>query len=71
MPIFLATWEAEIGRIVFGGQHETPISKITRAKWTGDVAQTVECLLCKCKALCSKPSPTKKKKRVWKEGTGK
>jgi hypothetical protein len=27
--------------------HETPISKITRAKWTGGVAQAVECLLCK------------------------
>jgi hypothetical protein len=25
--------------------HETPISKIIRVKWTGDVAQVVECLL--------------------------
>jgi hypothetical protein len=38
-PLILATWEAEIGRIVVQGQPrqiagETPISKITRAKWT-------------------------------------
>jgi hypothetical protein len=25
----------------------TPPSKITRAKWTGGVAQVVQCLLCK------------------------
>jgi hypothetical protein len=44
--------------------YETPISKITRAKWPGGVAQAVEQLLCKCKceALSSNPSPTKKKK---------
>jgi hypothetical protein len=40
MSIILATWEAEIWKIMFQGQpreivHETPISKITRAKWTG------------------------------------
>jgi hypothetical protein len=41
---------------------ETPISKISRAKWTGDVAQAVE--HCKYKALSSNPSPTKKKKKA-------
>jgi hypothetical protein len=30
------------------------ISKITRAKWAGGVAQVVECLLCKHEALSSK-----------------
>jgi hypothetical protein len=40
--------------------HETPISKITRAEWTGNMAQTVECLLCKIEVLSSNPSPTKK-----------
>jgi hypothetical protein len=50
-PIILASWEAEIGKIMVQGQprqiiQETPISKITRAKWTGDMAQVVECLLC-------------------------
>jgi hypothetical protein len=37
---------------------ETPISKITRAKWIGGLAQLVECLLYK---FCSNPSSTKKK----------
>jgi hypothetical protein len=45
-----------------------PISKTTRAKWTGGVAQEVPCLLCEhllCRheALSSSPSPTKKKER--------
>jgi hypothetical protein len=39
---------------------ETPISKVTRAKWTGGVVQVVEHLLCKCEALSSKPSPMKR-----------
>jgi hypothetical protein len=65
MPIILASWEAEMGRI--WGQPrqitcETPISKITRAKWTGGVAQTVESLLCKHEAPSSNPRITKKKK---------
>jgi hypothetical protein len=56
MPIILATWEArQIG-------HETPISKITSAKWTGGVAQAVKCLLCKCEAQSSNPSPTSPRK---------
>jgi hypothetical protein len=43
MLIILATWVADIKRIKVGGQprevvHEIPTSKITRAKWTGDVA---------------------------------
>jgi hypothetical protein len=51
-------------RVVVQGQPEqivleTRISKITRAKWTGGVAQVVELLLCKHKALSSNPSPTK------------
>jgi hypothetical protein len=32
-----------------------PISKITRAKWTGGVAQV-------CKVLSSNPTPTEKRK---------
>jgi hypothetical protein len=59
----LATWEAEIRRITVQGQsrqivQETPISKTTRAKWTGGMAQAVEHLLCKHEALRRK----KKKK---------
>jgi hypothetical protein len=56
-----------MGRIVVQGQpgqivHKTPsISKIPRAKWTGSMAQVVECLLCKHEALSSNSSPTETK----------
>jgi hypothetical protein len=58
-PVILATWEAEIRRITVRGHpgqivQETPISKVTRAKWTGGVAQAVELRLCKLQALSSK-----------------
>jgi hypothetical protein len=67
----LATWKAEIRRMEAQdppGQivHETPISKITRAKWqkwNGGVVPVLEWLLCKHKALSSNPSPTEKKKK--------
>jgi hypothetical protein len=67
MHVILATSEAEIWMIELGDQtgqivHET-LSKITRAKWTGSVAQAVESLLCKCEALSLNPRPTKKKKK--------
>jgi hypothetical protein len=44
--VILPTWEAEIRRIEVQDQprqrvHETSISKITKAKWTGGVAQAV------------------------------
>jgi hypothetical protein len=63
MPVILATWESEIRKIAVQGQPrqivlETPISKITRAKWTVGVVQVVECLLCKGEALSSNPSFT-------------
>jgi hypothetical protein len=59
--------EAKIWRLKVPGRPrqivpETPISKTTKAKWTGVVAQAVEHLLCKCEALSSNPSPIKKKK---------
>jgi hypothetical protein len=38
-----------------------PISKITRAKWTGGAAQVVEHLLCKLEDLSSNPITPKKK----------
>jgi hypothetical protein len=48
------------------------VSKISRAKWTGGVAQAVkhllyESLLCKNKALSSNPGSRKKKKKERKE----
>jgi hypothetical protein len=64
--VILAIWEAQIRRTVQGQTRqivqETPISKITREKWTGGVVKVVECLLCKHEALSSNPSSTKKKK---------
>jgi hypothetical protein len=61
-PVILATSKAEIGRITVQAQPtqtacETPISKINMAKWTGGVGEAVECLLCKCKVLCSTSVP--------------
>jgi hypothetical protein len=72
-PVILAIWEAEIWRIIVQGQprqivHETPISKITRAKWTGGVTQAVQHLPCKHEVLSSNPStdlsPPKKRKKL-------
>jgi hypothetical protein len=67
MPV--ATWEAEIGRIVVQGQprqivHEIPISKIIRTKWTAGMAQVVECLVRKGKGLNSNRPPQKKTKQT-------
>jgi hypothetical protein len=45
------------------------MSKMTRAKWNGDMAQAVEHLLCKHEALSSNSSPMKNKK-VKKMGHG-
>jgi hypothetical protein len=57
---------------------ETPsLTKLSRAKWPGGVAQVMKCELCKHEALSSNPSSTKTKqskakiiigkKAVWKE----
>jgi hypothetical protein len=35
-----------------------PSLKITRAKWTGDLTQAAEGLLCECEALSSNPIHT-------------
>jgi hypothetical protein len=58
MPIILATWEAEIGRVsskqsVRSSQANSlqdPIFKITRARWIEVVTQEVESLLCKAES---------------------
>jgi hypothetical protein len=72
MLVILATLEAKIRRMMVQGQseqtvHETLISKITRAKWTGDVAQEIKHLLCKCKAEFKHESHQKKKKSITEE----
>jgi hypothetical protein len=64
--LILAMWEAEIRRIKIWGQSRQislwdPTSKTIRAKWTGGMIQVVECLLCKCEALNSNPSPIEQK----------
>jgi predicted transposase YdaD len=46
------------------------ISKITRAKRTGDMAQVVECLLSKREVLSSNPNITTKEKKKKKEKEG-
>jgi hypothetical protein len=38
-------------RSALANSSQDPISKITKAKWTGGVAQAVESLLCKHEAL--------------------
>jgi hypothetical protein len=63
VPVILATWEVEIEGSWFEANRrqivfKSPISKITRAKWTGGVTQAIEHLLCKHKALNSNLSPT-------------
>jgi hypothetical protein len=65
----LATWKTGIRKITIQDQPEQtvckipPISKITSAKWTEGVAQAVEHLLCKHKALGSNSRFPQKKKR--------
>jgi hypothetical protein len=48
--------------------HKIPSPKITGAKWTGGVAQVVESLLSKCKALSSNPSPETERERERERG---
>jgi hypothetical protein len=61
---YLGSWDQEdqvggqSGQIIY---ETPPISKITRAKQTGGVAQVVEHLLCKHKVLNSNPNPATKK----------
>jgi hypothetical protein len=60
-PAIITIQETETERIEVWGKPgqivcETPISKITKAKWTGGMTQVVE-----CKALSSNPNDTQKK----------
>jgi hypothetical protein len=50
-PSYLGGWDWEDhgSRPAWGTVLETPMSKITRAKWTSGVPQVSECLLCKAK----------------------
>jgi hypothetical protein len=42
---------------------QEPISKLSKEKWTGGVAEVIKCLLWKYKTLSLNHSPTKKKKK--------
>jgi hypothetical protein len=64
-PVILAIWEVGIRRITVRGQPgqkvcKILISKITRTKWTGDVAQVIVWLIYKHEALSSNLSDIKK-----------
>jgi hypothetical protein len=69
-PVILAAWELRLEGSRFQGNSSrdphthTPISKITRAKWTGDMVHAVESLLYKHEALSSNPSPTPPPKKL-------
>jgi hypothetical protein len=65
-PSYLGGWDQEDRSLssAWVNRFGDPISKITWAKWTGGVTQEMECLLSKCKAVCSNPSFTSKKKKV-------
>jgi hypothetical protein len=52
----------ETRRITVQGQPGGIIRETSSPKWTGGVAQVVECLLCKPKILSLNPNSTKKKK---------
>jgi hypothetical protein len=55
MPVSLAIWKAVIWRPAWANSSWDSIAKITTAKWTGGIAQAVECLLCKSEVLSSNP----------------
>jgi hypothetical protein len=62
-PSYLGSWDQEDGglRPTWPNSLQDSISKITREKWTGGVAQVIELLLCKCEVLSSSPNTIKKK----------
>jgi hypothetical protein len=65
-PSCLGSWDHEDHslRPAWASSSGDSISKTIRAKWTGDMVQVVECLLCKYKAQNSNHSPTKKQDKT-------
>jgi hypothetical protein len=63
-PSYLGGWDWEDHslRPAWENSSRDSISKISRAKWTGGVAQMVECLLCQWETLSTNSSPAKKKR---------
>jgi hypothetical protein len=68
LPVILATWKAEIRRIAnfrpVWASSQDPISKITKAKWTGGLGSSSSVPALQGKALNSNSSTTKKKKEL-------
>jgi hypothetical protein len=66
VPVILAIWETEIGRIgsrpAWANSLRDPISEIIRAKWTGGMAQALEHLLGKHEPMSSNPRKKRKRK---------
>jgi hypothetical protein len=67
-PVILATWEAEIRKMVVQSQLRQIVCEILSQKWStqktaGGVPQMVECLRSKCEALSSNSSTKKKRGR--------
>jgi hypothetical protein len=65
-PSYLEGWDQEDHSLRSAWKKKSsrdPISKITREKWTGGVAQAVQHLLCKHKALSSNASPARERER--------
>jgi hypothetical protein len=50
-----ASYTGSVGRRIVG-QQDSKKKKIIKAKWTGRMAEVVECLPSKCKALSSNPA---------------
>jgi hypothetical protein len=49
--------------VSLGNPSRDPVSKITRAKWTGSMAQVLEYLVCKVQSTEFKPQSHQKKKK--------
>jgi hypothetical protein len=66
ISVILATWEAEdhSSRPAKANSSPDPISKVTIAKLTGDMAQEVEHLLCNREVLSSIPNLSAPPKKV-------
>jgi hypothetical protein len=63
-PRYLGDWDWEDHGLKSAWANSLQnIFKITRTKYTGDVAQLVWCMLCKCEALSSNPSSPPKNSR--------
>jgi hypothetical protein len=65
-PSYFGGWDREdsSSRSVQANSSKDPISKITRATWTGGVAQVAELLYVSAKPWVQTPDPTKQRKKT-------